>query len=188
MKYVAFLRGINVGGHKPVRMADLRAAFERMGFSNVRTILASGNVIFDGLPTAAATNSETMSESTGLAAYIERGLQDAFGHVISVTVRTPAELRRLVNANPFSGVTRSPDTRLYITFLSRPVGSARDFAYDSPAGDMTIRMISSSEVASTVVLSSRMGTTDLMVILDREFGNTVTTRNWDTIMKVVALF
>ncbi|MGH8103125.1 MAG: DUF1697 domain-containing protein, partial [bacterium] len=45
-KYVAFLRGINVGGHKPVRMEDLRKALGSLGFKNVRTILASGNVIF----------------------------------------------------------------------------------------------------------------------------------------------
>ena len=46
-QYVAFLRGINVGGHVLIKMADLKKAFEMMGFENVRTILASGNVVFE---------------------------------------------------------------------------------------------------------------------------------------------
>lgn len=45
--YVAFLRGINVGGHAVIRMSELQRAFEGLGFENVRTVLASGNVIFD---------------------------------------------------------------------------------------------------------------------------------------------
>ncbi|HYQ86023.1 MAG TPA: DUF1697 domain-containing protein, partial [Bacteroidota bacterium] len=47
IQYAAFLRGINVGGHKPVRMSDLEKAFGQLGFRNVKTVLASGNVLFE---------------------------------------------------------------------------------------------------------------------------------------------
>jgi uncharacterized protein (DUF1697 family) len=102
-----------------------------------------------------------------------------------VAVRTLADVRRVVDSAPFQGVALTPDTRLYITFLSLPEESRPDFAYESPEGDLTIRRISLGEVASSVVLSPRRGTTDLMRLIDKEFGATVTTRNWDTVGKVL---
>lgn len=176
MEYVAFLRGINVGGHKSVKMADLRTAFEAMGFQNVRTVLASGNVVFG------AARPASSEEAT---ARIAQELQQTLGHAVSVTVRTMGDLRHLVDSDPFKDVTLTPDTRLYITFLSQPVKSRPDFAYESPEGDLTIRRISPGEVAGMVVLSSGHGTTELMALLDKQFGAAVTTRNWDTINKVM---
>ena len=176
MEYVAFLRGINVGGHKSVKMADLRTAFEAMGFRNVRTVLASGNVVFEASPPASSEEA---------AARIAEGLEQTFGYPVSVTVRTRGDLRRLVDSDPFNGVTRTPDTRLYITFLSQPAKSRPDFAYESPRGGLTIRRISPGEVAGMVILSPGHGTTELMALLDKEFGAAITTRSWDTIEKVM---
>lgn len=191
MEYVAFLRGINVGGRKSVKMADLRTCFEAMGFQNVRTVLASGNVVF-GAPRPASPGEAAAplldngpQNAHALTARIEQGLRQAFGFQVPVVVRAMEDLRRLVDSDPFKKVARTPDTRLYVSFLSAPVESGSDFAYDSPEGDLTVHRISVDEVVGMVVLSPKRGTRGLMAILDEEFGTAITTRSWDTIAKVL---
>ena len=73
-QYLALLRGINVGGNKMIKMEDLRKAFEGSGYQHVRTLLASGNVIFE----APKTKSEILSKT------IEAKLKTEFGHEIGV--------------------------------------------------------------------------------------------------------
>jgi uncharacterized protein (DUF1697 family) len=180
VRYVAFLRGVNVGGHKPVKMADLRAAFESMGFQKVKTVLASGNVVFETLPGA-----DLPANGSGLAAHIEQLLQETFGYPIAVALRTMADLQRLAGSDPFKGAAITQGTRLYITFLSDSAKSTPDFAYDAPEGDLRIVRVGPGEVCSLLTLSPTRGTTDLMALLEREFGGGVTTRNWNTVVKVL---
>ena len=180
VRYVAFLRGINVGGHKPVKMADLRTAFLAMGFGNVRTVLASGNVLIDSLPGLG------LSESVlDLTAHIEQCLRKTFGYPIAVTLRTPADLQRLVRSDPFEDVPMTPDTRLHVTFISDTRTGGRDFTYAAPEGDLRITRVASGELCSVLVLSPTRSTADLMAILEREFGPGITTRNWNTIIRIV---
>jgi uncharacterized protein (DUF1697 family) len=91
-RYVAFLRAINVGGHT-VKMDRLRALFEELGFDNVKTFIASGNVLFD----SAARNRSTLETK------IERHLEKALGYQVATFVRTLAELKPVVDFRP-SGV------------------------------------------------------------------------------------
>ena len=175
------MRGINVGGHKPVKMADLRAAFEGMGVHKVKTVLASGNVVFEAPPGA-----RLPGNGLGLTAHVEQHLQQTFGHRIAVALRTVADLQRLVDSDPFKGVAMTPDARLYVTFLSDPAKSRPDFAYDAPEGDLRIVRVGPGEVCSMLTLSPARGTTELMALLEREFGGGVTTRNWNTVGKVLA--
>ena len=93
LPYAAFLRGINLGGKRSIKMAELRTAFAALGFTNVKTVLASGNVLFDTAETDAAVLCEA----------IEQHLKLEFGHKIFVLLRTVAELQCLVAANPFQG-------------------------------------------------------------------------------------
>ncbi len=181
VRYAAFLRGVNVGGHKPVKMADLRAAFEAMEFQNVKTVLASGNVVFER-----PTGADLPDNALDLAAYVEKNLDLSFGYPIDVALRTTADLRRLVDSAPFKGVAMTPDTRLYVTFLSDPAKSRPDFAYSAPEGDLRIVRVGPGEVCSVLTLSTARGTTELMALLEREFGGGVTTRNWNTVGKVLA--
>lgn len=89
-RYIAFLRGINVGGHR-VKMEDLRDLFTAMDFVNVETFIASGNVIF-----------ETADSDAGkMEKKIEAGLKAALGYEVSTFLRTPAELAAITAANPF---------------------------------------------------------------------------------------
>ena len=81
MRYAAFLRGVNVGGHRPLKMADVRAAFERMGFGNVRTVLASGNVVFYG-----GGHDPEKGDLAELTARIESDLERVLGYPITVAL------------------------------------------------------------------------------------------------------
>src|ERR1044072_7434747 len=107
-RFIAFLRAINVGGHT-VKMADLRKLFEDLGFSNVETFIASGNVIF-----------ETPSEDAkALEDKIERHLQQSLGYGVATFLRSSSELAAIAEYSPFSeGELAGEGTLIYIAFLS----------------------------------------------------------------------
>ena len=173
--YVAFLRGINVGGRKPVKMEDLREAFEAMGFQKVKTLLASGNVLFD----SSATKAEPTAEK------IEERLRKTFGHEIGVLVRPLAELQKLAAVNPFKEVKMTPQTRLYVTFLSEKPKPGRTARSESTAKDFKMLRVSDREVCSAITISPQYHTTELMSQLEKEFGRKVTTRNWNTVLRIL---
>jgi uncharacterized protein (DUF1697 family) len=192
MRYVAFLRGINVGGRNPVKMAELRAAFEGMGFTGVRTVQASGNVVFE----AAGEDVQAVARRIG------DGLKKAFGSGngpadragIGVVVRRLPDLQRLVDSEPFAGVAIEPATRLYVTFLSNSANSGTGIGPGGSAGRnahpahprVDLVQVTEGEVLTAITLAPDWGTPDLMAWLEKEFGSGVTTRNWNTMVKVVA--
>ena len=175
MRYAAFLRGINVGGRKAVTMDMLRAAFRDMGFEEVRTVQASGNVVFEaggeeGLP--------------GLADKITDGLENALGYRLDVIVRPLAYLEGLVAADPFHGVAINPATRLYVTFLSGPAENGTEIGSEER---LKLVALTQGEVLTAIDLAPGWGTTELMAWLERRFGKGVTTRNWNTILKIAGV-
>jgi uncharacterized protein (DUF1697 family) len=89
-EYAAFLRGMNVGGHR-LSNVELRTRFEKLGFSDVQTFRASGNVIFAGAP-------EPVTE---LAAHIEAGLERSLGYAVPVFLRSADEVRQIAAHRPF---------------------------------------------------------------------------------------
>jgi uncharacterized protein (DUF1697 family) len=173
--YAAFLRGINVGGHKLVKMDDLKKAFESLGFMNVKTLLASGNVVFQAPPVSASV----------LSKQIEEKLKKTFRFEISVLIRSIKELQRLDGTKPFHGITVTPRTRLFVTFLSEKPASSLKIPYASPDGNFKILRASKSEVCSVLTLTNLRRGMQFMAILDREFGRKVTTRNWNTITRIL---
>ena len=173
-RYVAFLRGINVGGHKKIKMADLRRAFGSWGFTDVKTLLATGNVAFCA--------DETQCDA--LASSIEAGIESTFGFEVGVIVRTLASITDLVSANPFREIDVTPRTRLYVTFLSPDSPRGMKAPYESPAMDFKILEASTQEVCSVLTLGTRGRTPKSMEVLEKGFGKRITTRNWNTIVKV----
>ena len=109
-KYIAFLRAINVGGHN-VKMERLREIFETMGFSNVETFIASGNVIFK-------SNSKDVDK---LVKKIESGLLEALGFEVATFIRSDSELAGIANYKPFSRSQMDSATALNVAFLSEPL-------------------------------------------------------------------
>ncbi len=170
---IAFLRGINVGGHKKIAMADLRKTFEAMGFRNVRTVLASGNVVFE----------TTGKKAEDLEGAIARGLAGAFGFPVSVLLRSMKELAALIAADPFKGLTPGPDNKLYVTFLPRP--GAAGAKLPAPPKGVRIVGVRPAEVCSAVALSGGAGTPELMAFLEKSLGRDVTTRNWQTVLRLI---
>ena len=174
MQYAAFLLGINLGT-RSVKMADLEAALERAGYKNVRTALASGNVVFD------APKGKTES----LAKKLEPLLEKKFGFKIGVIVRTMDEVETMLAARPFKSVKMTKDIRRYVTFLSEKAPKGERPREVSPA--FSILKVSPYEVFTVLDLSKVGKTPDVMKYLGTAFGKKTTMRNWNTIEKVAAL-
>ena len=104
--YIAFLRGINVGGARVLKMESLRRAFEPLGFSGIETFIASGNVAFDS-PIRSAARLEAM---------IGKRLQAALGYRVDSFVRTHAELQAIAAYKAFPA-SKLKAAELYIIFL-----------------------------------------------------------------------
>src|SRR5262245_48306897 len=109
IQYLALLRGINVGGKNKVPMADLRAAAEEMGFDDVATYIASGNLLFRA----------PRQKQADLAARLEQELTAALGLELKVVLLTEAQLRKVVEAAPRGfGSTKH---RCDVLFLRKPL-------------------------------------------------------------------
>jgi len=176
-KYIAFLRGINVGGNKVIKMKDLESIFVSLGFENVKTYIASGNVIFE----------EKEVNLSTLAFKIEDSLKKELGYEVGVIVRIQSQIIRLIHSNPYKNIVITPQTRMYVTFLPTPTSTSIKIPYESPLGNFKIISISETEICSVLTLSFENKTVDMMKILDKEFGKKITTRSWNTVQKIAAL-
>jgi uncharacterized protein (DUF1697 family) len=108
VRYVALLRGINVGGNALIKMADLKACVAALGHTDVRTYIASGNILFASSERSAAT----------LDAQLERAIERTVGFPLRVVVRSAAELRRIVARIPEEWVD-ADELRVSVGFLLR---------------------------------------------------------------------
>jgi uncharacterized protein (DUF1697 family) len=171
-KFVAFLRGINSGKNPTVKMEVLLKVFEDLGFENVRTILASGNVLFE---------TDSTYENT-LEQKIEKMLPETIGFKSDVIVRTIDDLRKLVLLNPFNATEATPQTRPYVTFVKGEL--EKNIKFPAREKGYTILGIFNGVVCSFVDLSDAK-TPYLMQVLDKEFGKGITTRSWNTVERIL---
>lgn len=173
-EYAGFLRGINVGGHNKIEMAALRQALSDAGLRKVKTLLASGNVLFES----------DSNEAENVQKQIEGILQQTFGQAIHVVLRSREQIAALVESDPFHGVEVTPQTRLYITFLPAAPKSLPAKEEIATAEDFQVLGVTPTEVVTVLNLGAGGGTADSMLVLEKVFGKQVTTRNWNTIQKV----
>lgn len=168
---VALVRGINVGRAKRIAMADLRGMVAGLGHSNVRTLLNSGNVVF-----------EAKRANTGrIAAALREAIGRTFDIDAQVVVVTAAELREAIDENPL-------DVGDPARFLVAFTGDAA--ALESAAG-LAAKNWAPETLAlgkKTAYLGCANGILDsrLLQALTRELGETFTTRNWSTVLKLDA--
>jgi uncharacterized protein (DUF1697 family) len=106
--YIAMLRGINVGGHKRIKMDKLRSSFEAMGFESVKTYIQSGNVVFKTRKTS----------TSALSKKIEAKILEDFGFSVSVMTRSSDELNKTIEGNSFVKDRAIDPARLHVMFLS----------------------------------------------------------------------
>lgn len=176
-KYVAFPRGINVGGHNKIKMEDLRQGFTSWGFRNVKTLLASGNIVFE----IQDSNVDVLATDIGKRIY------ETFGMDISVIVRSLDQIKDLLDKNPFDGIPVTKQTRLYVTFLPERHQSKLKIPYEALEKDFNIVSVTEFEVFSVLTVTPQSGTVKSMGILEKEFGKNITTRNWNTITKIAQM-
>jgi uncharacterized protein (DUF1697 family) len=168
--YVALLRGINVGGHRLIKMPELQRLFEAMGFGRVRTYIQSGNVVF----TSAADD-----PPEPLRQRIEREIAARFGFPVTVVLRTAAALERIITDCPFAAGALAEGENLYLALLADAPsleGVERLRAYDGGSDEARV-------AGREVYLLYRRSMRDTPLtnaFLERTLGVAATTRNWRT--------
>lgn len=175
-RFVALLRGINVGGNNAVPMADLRASIEDLGAMDVRTYIQSGNVLFDGGRTGAGTWIKRM----------ERALGERFGYDARVTLRSHAELRAIVGDAP-SGFGSDPDRyRSDVIFLLGPSTAPQALA-QMRAREGVDTMTAGDGVIYVERLVARATQSYLSKVVGTPIYREMTIRNWRTTTTLLRL-
>lgn len=174
-RHVLLLRGVNVGGNKKVPMAGLRQMLSDLGHGNVRTLLNSGNAVFDA-PRAAP--------SGRLAAAIEAAIEKTFGFSSRSFVLTAAELEVAIDENPLVSRATNP-SRLLVAFLMEADDTRRLKTLPTqPWGDDAIAIGSR---AAYLWCSEGISRSELPDAVGRAVKHDVTTRNWATVLKLQAM-
>jgi uncharacterized protein (DUF1697 family) len=176
MIHVALIRGINVGGHKQVAMADLLTLMAKLGLSNPRSLLQSGNLVFEN----AGRTAEQLERL--LEAEIERRM----AMKLDVFVRTAEEWTTIVRRNPFTAEAERDPARLIVMFL-KDAPEAKDVKAVRAAisGPETIQVVGRH---GYVVYPAGMGNSRLThAVLERKLARRGTARNWNTVLKLAAL-
>lgn len=172
-KYIAFLRGINVGGKHKVPMLDLRKKLEDLGFTKISTLLNSGNIIFEG-------DIETTSK---LEKNLEKDLEHIFGFVIPCLIRTENEMQQVFNSNVFENIVATKNTRFYVSFIKENTVEKPLLPLYSEDKSYSILALQNRTIFSVLDVT-KTATPKAMAILENYFGKNITTRNWNTIEKI----
>ena len=172
-KYIAFLRGIIVSGHHKVPMAELKAMMIKWGFHNPVTLLNSGNIIFE---------SEDLSIDK-IESDLSDKLTEHFGFIIPVMLRGAGQLEQLVLADPFKHIEQTEHIRLYVSFIRSNGKPPVQLPWSSEDNSYRILEIIDNIIISVLDLSVTK-TTKGMDTLEKFFGKDITTRNWNTIMRI----
>jgi uncharacterized protein (DUF1697 family) len=175
-KYLALLRGINVGGRNLIRMTDLKTCFEQLGCSHVTTYIQSGNVIF-----------KTKKERADvLVKKIETALTRCFGFSIPVVIITHAELRDTVEHAP-KGFGTDPTTFRYdVIFVKKPLTTSRAMQSVSTKPDVDVAHVGKHALYFSR-LTARATQSRLSKIVQTPIYPNITIRNWNTTTKILAL-
>ena len=171
--FVALLRGINVGRAKRVPMAELRELVTELGYAQVKTLLNSGNIVF----------SAEIADTTIAATSIQEAIEDRFGVSARVTVLTARELEAAVQGNSLVSMAENP-SRLFVSFLADAKSQAlveplleSDWAPCALALGPGVAYLWCPEGALSCPLYDRF---------TKQLGDSVTSRNWRTTLKIQA--
>ena len=175
MRYVALLRGINVGGNNLIKMSALKACLEAAGFGDVVTYIASGNVFFT-----------TSSERSALTAQIEKILTATFHYPSSVVLRTRKQMSDIVERAP-NGFGKNPAKYRYdVIFLKEPL-TANAAIKNVPTKPGVDEAHAGSGVLYFSRLISKATQSKLGKIVGTPVYQSMTIRNWNTTTKILAL-
>ncbi len=180
MKYVALLRGINVTGKNMIKMETLRGTFTSLGFTDVKSYINSGNIIFD-------VNSRHVSKGLSfekeLSSRIHDAIQKDFGFDISVMVRPMAEIEEVVAWNPFAGQFESHKD-VHVFFLNEKLTNQQETLLLEQGNENEIFAVLGRHVACLL----KIHITDSAVgkgFIDKKLKVAATGRNWRTVNKLL---
>jgi uncharacterized protein (DUF1697 family) len=174
--YIALLRGINVSGHKPVPMADLKAMFAKLGFKDARTYIQSGNVVFRN----------EGNDPGKMAKAIEAGILKAFGFEVPVIVRSADQLAAVAEANPWRKKKLADTERVYISYLDQAPSKEAAAALALIAGGNDEFILIGTEVY--ILARGGYGKSVFSnTLMEKKLKVRSTTRNLETTMKLLAM-
>jgi len=173
-EYIAFLRGINVGGHKVIKMEALRGMLALPGIKNVSTYIQSGNVLFDAKET----------DEGKLAARLERHLLKQLGYEVKLFLRTPAEIATVVGHDPFKKLEENEV--LYIFFAATEIAKEKGDALVAASTDLAKFKVSGREVFA---LCKKIGSNSSFsnTFVEKKIGMAASARNITTLKKLLEL-
>jgi len=173
-KFIAFLRAINVGGHN-VKMDQLRQLFEALGFANVETFIASGNVIFEA----------KSKDTNALQRRIEKHLHQALGYEVVTFLRTLEELDKVANHRPFAeSEMKRPGNTLYVGFIADSPAKAITQKVEGLVTEVDYLKVTGRELywlLRTSFSDSKLSG----AILERALGMKATIRNINTVQRIL---
>lgn len=165
-RYVALLRGVSPMNCK---MSELKQCFEAAGFADVKTLLSSGNVAFSTEPDTVPT----------LEKKVEAAMAKHLNHVFQTMVRPAAYLQSIIAADPFAEFELPSNSKRVVTFFQQPFPGQLDLPIERDQASILKRV--GSEVYTAYVPHEKGA--QFMVLLERTFGQAITTRTWDTVRK-----
>lgn len=173
ISYAAFLRGIGPGDPKKSN-ESLRKVFESCGFSNVRSFISSGNILF-GSP---------LKDAEKLERKVEKAFRDTHGIEVATFIRDKAELEAFLGKAPFGKRTHSPQSYLVVTFLKakQDVKGLAPLLKDAKSGLLSFD--TKLNAICSAVDNSGVKTPDFMVKLEKLLGKDITTRTLNTVERV----
>jgi uncharacterized protein (DUF1697 family) len=173
--YFAFLRGINVSGQKLIKMTELAKIYTGAGFSNVKTFIQSGNVVFDSL--------ETDIEIVEMK--LDRAMTKSLGYHVDMFLRTAVEIKQMIDMQPFLKIDENRDVKKYVTFTKQLLPASLNLPLLSPAGDVELIRIFGNTIFSLAhpAKDRRYGFPNSFI--EKKLGIPATTRNWNTVCKMV---
>ena len=175
-QYLALLRGINVGGNNIIKMADLKAGFEQMGFSNVVTYIQSGNVLF---------KSED-KDKVALTTRIEKGLSKRFNFEAKVVVISQKELTAIVRDAPVGFGKDEKKFRYDVIFLKEPLTSKEAMKSVSVREGVDTAHAGKQALYFSRLIS-RASQSHLTKIIGMLVYQNMTIRNWNTTTRLLAI-
>lgn len=177
--YLALLRGINVSGKKIIKMEDLRKLMGDAGYTNVKTYIQSGNIVFES----------TEKSKIKIAKAIEKLIESNYGFDVTVFITDKGSLEKAIDGNPFADGRKEEQAglkKLYVTFLSE-VPSAENMGKLrlTPIGDDLIELI---EDILYFKLESKASDSKLSNnLIESKLKVKATTRNWNTSLKLLTM-
>jgi uncharacterized protein (DUF1697 family) len=174
--YISMLRGINISGHRMIKMDALNALYVEIGFKNIQTYIQSGNVIFQH-------QNENISE---LEKSISEGIRQKFGFEVPVIIKALEDLRQIIETNPFLNDKTKDIAKIYLTFLSsvpdrekfNKIGEGQNFEEEYRLIDSTIFIYCPNGYGNTKLSTN---------FLESKLKLTATSRNWKTTLQLLKI-